>query len=111
MGAPHDIVDDVLERLAARAGDAAFISLVDPASLRARADELEMLLRRGVELPLYGVPFAVKDNIDVAGLPTTAGLPRFAYLPDRDAPRRAAAARRRGDRWSARPTWTSSPPG
>jgi hypothetical protein len=37
-------------------------------------------------LPLYGVPFAVKDNIDVAGLPTSAACPAFAYLPAADAP-------------------------
>jgi allophanate hydrolase len=38
------------------------------------------------ELPLAGTVFAVKGNIDVAGLPTTAGCPSYAYLPDRDAP-------------------------
>src|SRR5277367_1037992 len=36
--------------------------------------------------PLYGVAFAVKDNIDVAGLPTTAGCPAFAYTPQDSAP-------------------------
>nr|WP_294576945.1 allophanate hydrolase [uncultured Rhodopila sp.] len=36
--------------------------------------------------PLWGVPFAVKDNIDVAGIPTTAGCPGFAYTPQTDAP-------------------------
>ena len=32
-------------------------------------------------LPLYGVPFAIKDNIDLAHIPTTAGCPEFAYTP------------------------------
>ncbi len=35
--------------------------------------------------PLWGIPFAVKDNIDVAGMPTTAACPDFAYMPERDA--------------------------
>ncbi|SEJ83532.1 allophanate hydrolase [Pseudomonas linyingensis] len=38
------------------------------------------------ELPLYGVPFAIKDNIDLAGIPTTAACPAFAYAPERSAP-------------------------
>lgn len=36
-------------------------------------------------LPLYGIPFAIKDNIDLAGAPTTAGCPEFAYEPQQHA--------------------------
>ncbi|MGB3123439.1 MAG: allophanate hydrolase [Pseudomonas sp.] len=41
--------------------------------------------REPSELPLFGVPFAVKDNIDLAGIPTTAACPAFAYVPERSA--------------------------
>ncbi|WP_435605655.1 allophanate hydrolase [Pseudomonas knackmussii] len=37
------------------------------------------------QLPLYGIPFAIKDNIDLAGIPTTAACPAFAYTPSESA--------------------------
>src|SRR5438105_9545006 len=101
-------VNDVTEPVAAivaahRAGDVSPSQTVarsfagirdhdDPAifiSRRAEADavaEAEALTGKDkASLPLYGVPVAVKDNIDVAGLPTTAACPAFSYLPSIDA--------------------------
>jgi allophanate hydrolase len=57
---------------------------VPPKALEARAAELEA--KSPAELPLYGVPFAIKDNIDLAGRPTTAACPDFAYTPKASAP-------------------------
>jgi allophanate hydrolase len=64
----------------------------DPAlfiALRPRAEALEIARRLEAEgpkdKPLYGLPFAVKDNIDVAGLPTTAACPAFSYMPEASA--------------------------
>lgn len=53
-------------------------------------EELEPYLvaleqRTAAELPLYGVPFAIKDNIDLAGIATTAACPAFAYVPEQSA--------------------------
>lgn len=52
----------------------------------AEATEVERRIDDGDDLPLAGLVVAVKDNIDVAGLPTTAACPEFAYVPDRSAP-------------------------
>jgi allophanate hydrolase len=78
-----EVVDLVLERIAERGDDAVWISRVPPGELRERARALEQL--DPAALPLFGVPFAVKDNIDAAGLPTSAGCPAFAYRPPGDA--------------------------
>jgi allophanate hydrolase len=59
-----------------RGDDGVWISLVEQRSAVARAHEVE-----GSGLPLAGRLFAVKDNIDVAGLPTTAGCPAYSYRP------------------------------
>ena len=105
---PADQAERVLDGLAGRDDGPVWISTVPADVLRERA---ESLTRHGDHaLPLYGIPFAVKDNIDVAGLPTTAGCPDFAYLPPSDAPRGAAARSTPARCWSARPTSTSSPP-
>ena len=49
------------------------------------AEYLDRLGRFRPELPLYGIPFAIKDNIDLAGTPTTAACPEFARVPERSA--------------------------
>jgi allophanate hydrolase len=62
---------------------AVFISLRHEREALAEAEALAG--KEPAQLPLYGIPVAVKDNIDVAGLPTTAGCPAFSYLPSHDA--------------------------
>ena len=75
--------------VASGAADPAWITRPDERLLRSQIVELAGLLDRAdgdpSRLPLYGVPFAVKDNIDVAGWQTTAGCPEFAYIPTSDA--------------------------
>ncbi|MGV2981665.1 allophanate hydrolase [Camelimonas sp. ID_303_24] len=59
----------------------AWISVTPLAAVETMLAAARRRLAAGADLPLYGVPFAVKDNIDVAGLPTTAACPAFAYTP------------------------------
>ena len=82
---PGEVLDGVARRIAALGGsDAVWTGLVAPADLAMRLRAIEARRARGDALPLYGIPFAVKDNIDAAGLPTTAGCPAYAYEPGED---------------------------
>lgn len=75
---PEDVIAEVYARIRARGERPVWITLVDEAVARERA-------RNASRGPLYGIPFAVKDNIDVAGMPTTCACPEFAYTPERSA--------------------------
>lgn len=70
-------------RLRAHGDEALFISLKPEAEALAEAERLQAEGPQG--RALWGVPVAVKDNIDVAGLPTTAACPAYGYMPSRDA--------------------------
>jgi allophanate hydrolase len=84
------LADRVLARIAQSDDPAIWISLSSESAVRDRARELDADAvadaNTVARLPLFGIPFAVKDNIDVAGMPTTAGCPAFAYTPAETAP-------------------------
>jgi allophanate hydrolase len=82
---PLDVVETVIARRAASKDPAIFITPTPDDTLRAEARALMERAPKPNSLPLWGIPFAVKDNIDVAGLPTTAGCPAFAFQPEKDA--------------------------
>jgi allophanate hydrolase len=76
---PTALVEEVWRRCDARADPAIWIHRLALDELRAHARRVEAKGREGQ--PLYGLPFAIKDNIDLAGVPTTAGCPEFAATP------------------------------
>jgi len=80
---PAQTVARSFQRIRDHNDPAIFISLRDEKQALAEAEALAA--KDAARLPLYGIPVAVKDNIDVAGLPTTAACPAFAYSPAHDA--------------------------
>ena len=81
---PVEIIEQLLGARAARPDRREWIALLPSDSVRERARELSA--RAADSLPLYGIPFAVKDNIDLEGVATTAGCPEYAYTPAVSAP-------------------------
>ena len=78
-GSAVEVAREALARIKAFNDPALFLAAVPEAELLARAAALP-------PGPLHGVPFVVKDNIDAAGLPTTAACPDFSRMPEEDAP-------------------------
>jgi allophanate hydrolase len=84
-GSPTKTAARVADAIAARGDDGTWLSTVPREQLLAAAEEIET--RPGARtLPLYGVPFGVKDSIDVAGVPTTLSCPDYAYVASATAP-------------------------
>jgi allophanate hydrolase len=79
---PLALMQTLIARMNEYPDPAVFISRVRDEELLGRAAALN--LEEIDKLPLFGIPFVVKDNIDVAGLPTTAACPDFSYTPARD---------------------------
>src|SRR5271166_677274 len=77
---PRDLVAALSDRIGK--GSPNWIFLAD---LHEACIALETRRAAGEALPLYGIPFAVKDNIDVSGMPTTAACPAFRYIAARSA--------------------------
>lgn len=82
---PTALVDEILRRTADDPHKV-WIHRLPEAALREYASALEgKSAEEKAKLPLYGIPFAIKDNIDLAGVPTTAGCPAFAFTPEKSA--------------------------
>ncbi|MBW9117429.1 allophanate hydrolase [Rhizobium cauense] len=82
-GDVHTIIDRVFARLEEVNDPGIFLHLAERTALLAESDALGPFDAEAK--PLWGIPFAVKDNIDVAGMPTTAACPDYAYVPAADA--------------------------
>ncbi len=79
---PEHVIADVYARIEAACDPGIFISLLPMDQALAMAKALGAY---DAARPLFGMPFAIKDNIDLAGLPTTAACPAFAYKPQKSA--------------------------
>lgn len=79
---PADVVREAFRRIRARGEDYVWTALVDEEAAIAQAERLDVATGLTRDLPLFGLPFSVKDNVDVAAMRTTCGCAGFERLPD-----------------------------
>ncbi len=80
---PQSVLRQIAQRIARDADNPVWIHALSENEL---APYLAALAHKNFEAsPLWGIPFAIKDNIDLAGIPTTAACPAFAYTPEKSA--------------------------
>ena len=80
---PAAVVAYIQKQIAAYEENPIWIHVLSDAELKPYLDALQG--KSPADLPLYGVPFAIKDNIDLAGIPTTAACREYAYIPNESA--------------------------
>ena len=82
---PALVIADVYRRIQARGLSPIWIELVPEERALRYASDAARRQSAGETLPLFGIPFAIKDNIDLSGVRTTAACPAFGYVAERDA--------------------------
>ena len=80
---PRDVLAQIRERIAEHGDNPIFLHVLEDAELEPYLARLDVA--EPSSLPLYGIPFAIKDNIDLAGVPTTAACPAYRYVPEASA--------------------------